>query len=173
MTVFTGWPSLKRIIVGIESTWKRAAVCGFSSMSSLTMRSSGRSEAISSSTGATTRQGPHQGAQKSTSTGPSASMTSASKFVSVTWFRVPAIALSLFAFLSLYKMKEGSPAGSKRARGGGPRAGLARRSAEGDDPAFRAAHDRRVDVRQRHEQMRRDVHLDEGSNHENGHGHGH
>ena len=29
MTVFTGWPALKRIIVGIESTWKRAAVCGY------------------------------------------------------------------------------------------------------------------------------------------------
>ena len=66
-------------------------------MSSLTIRRSGRSEAISSSTGATTRQGPHHGAQKSTSTGPSASRTSASKLVSVTWVRVPAMVVSLVA----------------------------------------------------------------------------
>ena len=32
MTVLTGWPPLKRIIVGIERTWKAAAVCWFSSM---------------------------------------------------------------------------------------------------------------------------------------------
>src|SRR5271154_179480 len=110
MTVLTGWPPLNRIIVGIDSTWKRAAVCGFSSMSSLTMRRSWRSEAISSRTGATTRQGPHQGAQKSTSTGPSASSTSASKLVSVICVRVPAMGVSLVAYPSLYKMKEGPPA---------------------------------------------------------------
>src|SRR6266516_132309 len=95
MIVFTGWPPLKRIMVGIESTWNCAAVCWFSSVLSLTTRRSGRSEAISSSTGATTRQGPHQGAQKSTSTGPSASMTSAWKLLSVTSLRLPAMCLSL------------------------------------------------------------------------------
>src|SRR6202035_2604482 len=72
------------------------------------MRRSGRSEAISSSTGPTTRQGPHHGAQKSTSTGPSDSMTSAWKLLSVTSLRLPAIAFPFSnAFLSLYKVKEG------------------------------------------------------------------
>ena len=41
----------------------------FSSVLSLTTFSSGRSPAISSTIGATIRHGPHQGAQKSTSTG--------------------------------------------------------------------------------------------------------
>jgi len=104
ITVFTGCPPLKRIIVGIESTWKLAAVCWLSSMFSFTTRSSGRSAAISSSTGATTRHGPHQGAQKSTSTGPSASMTSAWKLLSVTSFRVPAITSPWSPFPSLYKV---------------------------------------------------------------------
>ena len=52
------------------------------------MRSS-RSPSISSRTGWTTRQGPHQGAQKSTSTGPSASRTSALKVASVTSVSLP------------------------------------------------------------------------------------
>src|SRR6185437_16321114 len=107
ITVFTGWPPLKRIIVGIESTWKRAAVCGFSSMSSLTIFRSSRSDWISSRTGATTRQGPHHGAQKSTSTGLSASSTSASKLLSVIWGRLPAILVlsSRGGRYPLYKMK--------------------------------------------------------------------
>ena len=68
-----GLPPLNMIIVGIERTPNRWAVWGFSSMSSLTIRRSVRSLAISSSTGATIRHGPHHGAQKSTSTGPEAS----------------------------------------------------------------------------------------------------
>src|ERR1700675_2497402 len=116
MTVLTGCPPLKRIIVGIESTWKRAAVCGFSSMSSLTMRRSVRSAAISSRTGATTRQGPHHGAQKSTSTGPSASSPSASKLLSVICVRVPSIVDLLGRLPLLYKMKGGLSEG----RGEGP-----------------------------------------------------
>src|SRR5271165_7413840 len=112
MTVLTGWPPLKRIIVGIERTWKRAAVCGFSSMSSLTIVTSSRSAAISSRTGATTRHGPHQGAQKSTSTAPSASRTSASKLLSVTCARLPAI-LGLLDRLPLTIQNEGGgPGGS-------------------------------------------------------------
>ena len=97
-TVLTGWPALKRIIVGIDITPKREAVWGFSSMSSLTIRRSLRSDAISSSTGATTRQGPHHGAQKSTSTGLSDSMTSASKLLSVTCVSVPAMWSPLIAY---------------------------------------------------------------------------
>src|SRR3978361_2196673 len=50
---------------------------------------SSRSPSISSRTGWTTRQGPHQGAQKSTRTGPSASSTSALKVASVTSVSFP------------------------------------------------------------------------------------
>src|SRR5437588_3841284 len=107
MTVWTGSPALNRIIVGIERTWYLAAVCWFSSTFSFTTRSSGRSEAISSSTGATTRHGPHHGAQKSTRTGFWDSMTSAWKLLSVTSVRVPAIGVSLIAYIPLYKVKEG------------------------------------------------------------------
>src|SRR5688500_7665927 len=60
-------------------------------MLSFTIRRSSRSAAISCRTGATTRQGPHQGAQKSTSTGVSDSMTSAWKLLSVTSVMLPAI----------------------------------------------------------------------------------
>src|SRR5437762_1730564 len=83
MIFLAGCPPLKRIIVGIESTSYFAEVTGFSSVLSLTTRKP-RSWEISSSTGATMRHGPHQGAQKSTSTGSSASMTSAWKLESVT-----------------------------------------------------------------------------------------
>src|SRR6476646_297903 len=91
MTFLATWPFLKRISVGIERTSKFAAVCWLSSTFSFTMRRSSRSEAISSRTGPTTRHGPHQGAQKSTSTGWSDSMTSAWKLVSVTSVMLPAI----------------------------------------------------------------------------------
>src|ERR1700723_749774 len=101
-------------MVGIDSTWKLAAVCWFSSTLSLTIRRSERSWAISSSTGPTTRQGPHHGAQKSTSTGISDSITSAWKLLSVTSLRLPAIALPFSnAFRSLYKVKEGVPGASQ------------------------------------------------------------
>jgi len=64
-------------------TPKRAAACGFSSMFSLTALSRpAHSVASASTTGATARQGPHQGAQKSTRTGMAASRSSA-KLVSV------------------------------------------------------------------------------------------
>src|ERR1700742_802427 len=55
----------------------------------LTILRSSRSSSISSRTGWTTRQGPHQGAQKSTRTGPSASRTSALKLASVTSVSFP------------------------------------------------------------------------------------
>ena len=84
MTFLATWPPLKRISVGIERTSNVAAVCWFSSTLSLTIFSVVALGAISSSTGATIRHGPHQGAQKSTSTGVSDSMTSAWKLVSVT-----------------------------------------------------------------------------------------
>src|SRR3954464_12573368 len=100
MTFLATWPFLKRIIVGIERTSKFAAVCWFSSTLSLTMRRSSRSEAISSSTGATTRHGPHQGAQKSTRTGPSDSRTSAWKLLSVTSMMLAAMRGSFGGFAS-------------------------------------------------------------------------
>src|SRR4051794_34440140 len=85
MTFVATWPCLKRISVGIERTSNCAAVCWLSSTLSLTIFSaSPRSPAISSSTGATMRHGPHHGAQKSTRTGVSDSRTSAWKLLSVT-----------------------------------------------------------------------------------------
>src|SRR4051812_39977602 len=108
MTFLATAPFLNRMSVGMLRTSKAAAVCWFSSTLSLTIFRSGRSAAISSSTGATTRHGPHQGAQKSTSTGCSDSMTSAWKLVSVTSLRVPAMSLSLEGVrASLYKVKYG------------------------------------------------------------------
>src|SRR4051812_36438097 len=85
MTLVATSPCLKRISVGIESTSNFAAVSWLSSTLSLTIFSaSPRSPAICSRIGATMRHGPHQGAQKSTRTGVSASRTSAWKFESVT-----------------------------------------------------------------------------------------
>src|SRR3954447_2082133 len=95
MTFLATSPCLNTIRVGIERTSYCAVVCWFSSVLSLTTFRSSRSDWISSRTGATTRQGPHHGAQKSTSTGLSASSTSASKLLSVIWGRVPAIASPL------------------------------------------------------------------------------
>src|SRR3979490_1057118 len=89
-------PFLNRIIVGIERTPKRPAVIGFASTSSLAIFTfSPCSFAISSSTGATIRQGPHQAAQKSTSTGVSDLMTSVSKFWSLTTCGLPMDSLLL------------------------------------------------------------------------------
>src|SRR5207248_3038664 len=165
MIVFTGWPPLKRIMVGIESTWNCAAVCWFSSVLSLTMRRSGRSEAISSSTGATTRHGPHQGAQKSTSTGPSDSMTSAWKLLSVTSLRVPAMGSPFARFPpSLYKVKDRRP--------GSLPGGLLRPGLQGGARLSRSARHRRLQGRHRPEQLGRDIDLDEGGGHEHGHGDG-
>src|SRR4029078_11172805 len=84
MIFLAGAPPLKMIIVGIERTWNAAAAFGFSSVLSLTIRRSSRSGAISSRTGPITRQGPHQGAQKTKRNGRTDSMTSAWKLVSVT-----------------------------------------------------------------------------------------
>ena len=75
--------------MGIDITWKVAAVCGLSSTFSLTTRMSSRSPASSSRWGATIRHGPHHGAQKSTSTGSEDSMTSAWKVVSETSVTAP------------------------------------------------------------------------------------
>src|SRR5690349_13306367 len=58
-------------------------MAGFSSVLSLTMLTSSWSRAISSRIGATARHGPHHSAQKSTSTGLSLLMTSASNVSSV------------------------------------------------------------------------------------------
>src|ERR1700752_5268865 len=82
---FTGWPSLNRIMVGIETTWKSRAVSGLASTSNLAIVSwSARSLAISSRTGATILHGPHQVAQKSTSTGVLLDSTSLENVSSVT-----------------------------------------------------------------------------------------
>src|SRR4051794_21102282 len=82
---FTGSPSLNKINVGIETTSKSRAVSGFASTSSFaTVSWPADSLAISASTGATILQGPHQVAQKSTSTGVLLANTSFAKDASET-----------------------------------------------------------------------------------------
>src|SRR5690348_1547074 len=79
------WPFLNRISVGMPRTPYFIGVCGFSSMLILAMVTLPFiSLANSSRKGAIALQGPHHSAQKSTSTGPVARRTSASKDVSVT-----------------------------------------------------------------------------------------
>src|SRR5215217_322745 len=78
-------PPLKIIRVGIDITPYFDAVFGLSSTLSFTILTlSPIAPAISSSAGAIMRQGPHHSAQKSTTTGPFALSTSASKSVSET-----------------------------------------------------------------------------------------
>src|SRR3954470_23371838 len=88
---FATWPLRNTSSVGMARIWYSEAVWRFSSVFSFTILRSSRSAAISSRIGATTRHGPHHGAQKSTSTGWSASMTSAWKLVSVTSLILPAM----------------------------------------------------------------------------------
>src|SRR6266436_5413928 len=78
-------PPLKIIRVGIDITPYFEAVFGLSSTFSLTILTlSPIAPEISSSAGAIMRQGPHHSAQKSTTTGPVALSTSASKSASET-----------------------------------------------------------------------------------------
>src|ERR1700733_253086 len=121
MTVFLSSPCLKTINVGIDMMLNLIAVCWFSSMFILTtLSTSARSPALSSTTGETRRQGPHQGAQKSTSTGSSDSSTSASKLLSVTSVTSPGISFSLLAtsesiaFRSSYHYKGNGRADEQR-----------------------------------------------------------
>src|SRR3954470_12116520 len=125
-------------------TWYLAAVSWLSSTLSLTMVSSGRSLAISSSTGATTRHGPHQGAQKSTRTGASDSMTSAWKFASLTSWRVPAMLAPCWGPFTI-QSEARTPVGAVR---------LVLPGEEGD------------------QQVRRDVGLDDRGEHDDGEGDG-
>src|ERR1700680_1013336 len=82
-------PFLKIISVGIDMMPYFDAVAGFSSTLSLTIFTfSPNAPAISSSAGAIMRHGPHHSAQKSTTTGPVAFKTSASKFASETLLTV-------------------------------------------------------------------------------------
>src|SRR5215211_7106457 len=85
MILSTGWPSLKTTSVGIETTPSLNAYSWLSSILTLTtLTSDSRSPAISDSTGPIALHGPHQGAQKSTTTGLSDLITSDSKVASVT-----------------------------------------------------------------------------------------
>src|SRR6202166_3864305 len=78
-------PPLKIIRVGIDITPYFEAVFGLSSTFSFTILTlSPIAPEISSSAGAIIRQGPHHSAQKSTTTGPLALSTSASKSASET-----------------------------------------------------------------------------------------
>src|SRR5438046_7732949 len=78
-------PPLKIIKVGIDITPYFEAVFGLSSTLSFTILTlSPIAPEISSSAGAIMRQGPHHSAQKSTTTGPVALSTSASKSASET-----------------------------------------------------------------------------------------
>jgi hypothetical protein len=81
---FTGSPPENTIKVGIDMTLYSRAAWGLASMSIFTILISLCSEAISSSTGATILHGPHQVAQKSTSTGLSLPSTSSANDLSVT-----------------------------------------------------------------------------------------
>ena len=84
-TVSTFWPPLTIIRVGMLRMPYWLATLGFSSVLSLnTLILPSNSLAISSTIGATMRQGPHHGAQKSISTGKSLLSTSCSKEASVT-----------------------------------------------------------------------------------------
>src|SRR5690554_6110917 len=81
----TGCPPLNSTINGIDCTPIRPGTSGFSMMSILAMVTlPASSSLISSSAGAIILHGPHQSAQKSTSTGVSESRTSAWKLASVT-----------------------------------------------------------------------------------------
>src|SRR3954447_16731412 len=91
MIFFAGSPFLKTISVGIDMTSYLAAVTWFSSTFSFTTRKFSSSSLSSSRLGAMIRQGPHHGAQKSTSVGVSDSSTSAWKLESVTSGMFPAI----------------------------------------------------------------------------------
>src|SRR5690554_5057399 len=85
MMVLTTSPPWYTFMAGIEVIWYFAASWGLSSTLSLTTRIlSEFSLAIWSRMGETARHGPHHSAQKSTSTGPSASSTSCVKLASVT-----------------------------------------------------------------------------------------
>src|SRR5690606_3804610 len=78
-------PFLKMISVGMPFTLYFGAVAGLASTSILqTFSLPAYSSASSSRTGAIILQGPHQVAQKSTSTGPEAFRTSSSKLASLT-----------------------------------------------------------------------------------------
>src|SRR5690349_24814071 len=101
MIVVSTCPLLKTFIAGMEVIWYFMARSGFSSTFSLsTVILSGLSAWISSRTGATMRQGPHQAAQKSTSTGPSACSTSCSQVADV-------VALAVISFLLLWEVVVG------------------------------------------------------------------
>src|ERR1700704_161270 len=158
MTFLATSPCLKTISVGIERTSYFAVVCWFSSVLSLTTFRSSRSPAISSRTGATTRQGPHHGAQKSTRTGVSASMTSATKVVSVT-------SMTSAMFVSFPSAAVRCPSGTIQS--------VVLLSATPSDVADRQYGD--PSGGQRPEQVRRDVHLDEGAGdqHRDGDAHRH
>ena len=76
MAFLTTLPSLITISVGMDMmpNWFASSYC--SSMLILPTLMSGRSSAMASTIGTTIRQGPHQGAQKSSRTGLSEFMTS-------------------------------------------------------------------------------------------------
>ena len=82
-TVARASPPANRITVGSESTPWSNAVCGCSSMFIVTNPTPGCSASSSSSTRPTAAHGPHQGAQKSTTTGRPAPSTSSAKLASV------------------------------------------------------------------------------------------
>src|SRR3954447_12439876 len=108
-TCFATCPFLNRISVGIDMIPYFAAVSGFSSTFIFTTVRSSRSLSSSSRWGAMIRQGPHQGAQKSTSTGCGDSSTSAAKLLSVTSFRLPATYLPRSGLTAYKRLADRSP----------------------------------------------------------------
>src|SRR5690606_40983296 len=80
------WPSLNSSSIGIERTWYFRAVARFSSTLTLAILTlPAYWSASSSRAGAIILHGPHQGAQKSTSTGSADCSTVASKSASLAW----------------------------------------------------------------------------------------
>ena len=104
------WPFLNSIRVGMARIPNLVGVAGFSSTFILTMRTlPSYSAASSSMMGPTARQGPHQGAQKSSSTGISEFRTTLSKVASE-------ICSAIVSLLGKYSKFPSQTDGSRRCR---------------------------------------------------------
>src|ERR1700732_4825946 len=105
--VFTGLSSEKMIMVGAEDIPYRSVVSGLSSMLTLaTATRLANSSARSASIGAIILHGPHQAAQKSTSTRMPESSTSAANEASVTLFTFTAFSGSKFRTVRLGRLAD-------------------------------------------------------------------
>src|SRR5215203_175130 len=138
MICLTTLPPENTLSAGIDVMRYVAAVCGFSSTLSLTMSRLFCVDAISSSTGAIMRHGPHHSAQKSTRTGLSFCSTFSEKSVSVTCLIVPTVgsSTSRISVFGRRELRGGFGNGRRFVEGGeealGVQRGLAARAGSGD-----------------------------------------